>query len=590
MSPNKLYKFLFFLLLTIPQFPCSAQNRVMVDGFFADWNNLSSLNKDAQGDGNTSGLDFEELKAFNDDDYLFLSIETGLEINLQDFADLVLYIDIDNSKTTGSSINGIGADLVYKLGERSGTFYISGSPFSIRQIDIGLITAPTVTSERFEIAIKKEIAVNGITKSMANTIKLMFKDVSNNGDQIPSINGGIEYTFQDNNLAALPKYSIKKPSKSDLRIISYNVQKDGIFKAERVSMYTRILKAVNPDIIGFQEIYNNSSQQVANHIETMLPSAAGEKWHHAKANPDCHAISRYPILKSSQIPGSSGSGNGAFLIDLPNTTADILLIVAHPPCCSNNEGRQMEVDLIMQFLREAKAGKGPIPLQKDASIVILGDMNFVGDANQLETLITGDIANEATYGSDFTPDWDGNNLIDCKPPTTDIPFTFSWYSENSTFSPGRLDYILYSGSNLLLDNTYTLFTPGLDKDSLNTYKLMARDVVDASDHLPVVADFTLKNKTTTRISDFKEGINNIALYPNPTRGITDLSITTIHADLVTIELLDHNGKTIDILCEKNLPLGDHIISFNAEKYASGIYILKLRTEDLNEYLKLNILH
>ena len=138
---------------------------------------------------------------------------------------------------------------------------------------------------------------------------------------------------------------------------------DGLFESNRVPAYTRILKATQPDIIGFQEIYNHTSKEVADHIETLLPSEVGEQWYHANAAPDCHAISRFPITKSVQIAGSGGSGNGAFLIDIPDTDRDMLMVVAHPPCCGNNAGRQMEVDLIMQFVREAKAGKGPIPLQ-----------------------------------------------------------------------------------------------------------------------------------------------------------------------------------------------------------------------------------
>ena len=87
-------------------------------------------------------------------------------------------------------------------------------------------------------------------------------------------------------------------------------------------------------------------------------------------------------------------------------------------------------------------------------------MNFVGDHKQVTTLLKGDIENEAAYGSDFTPDWDGSDFVDSKSPTTGVPFSFTWYSESSAFSPGRLDYMIYSGSNMKLENTYSLFTPG----------------------------------------------------------------------------------------------------------------------------------
>ena len=72
-----------------------------------------------------------------------------------------------------------------------------------------------------------------------------------------------------------------------------------------------------------------------------------------------------------------------------------------------------------------------------------------------------------------------------------MPFSYTWYNEGSNFSPGRLDYIIYSGSNLLLQNSYSLFTPSLPLDSLIAFNLLADDAVVASDHLPIIADFEL---------------------------------------------------------------------------------------------------
>jgi len=578
---STLKQFLIFSLI-LGSFYANAQSRILVDGTFDDWSEKPVLDTDASGDGGTSGIDFGKVQAFNDREYVFFYVEVGSTINLQDFNDVTIYLDTDDNTSTGSSVNGIGADLIYAFGDRSGS-YRGGS---VRHADIGMITAPTITSDRFEIAIKRTFTANGSNVSMGNIIKVVFRDNSTNGDIAPSTSGGAIYTMTEAQQLPLPSYSFDKPANSDLRVLSYNVERDGFFEENREASYTRILQAIQPDIIGFQEIYDNSSEQIAARVETMLPSTLGEQWYYAGEEPDCHAISRYPITKSSPIAGVSGSGNAAFLIDLPDTDKDMLLVVAHPPCCSNNNGRQQEVDLIMQFVREAKEGNGPIPLEEDAPIMIVGDMNFVGDGAQLETLLTGDISNETAYGADFTPDWDGIDLIDSRPYATGVPFNYSWYSESSAFSPGRLDYIIYSGSNLTLDNTYTLYTPGMTILDLTEYGLQVGDVLTASDHLPLVADFTFKNKATNSIAQPKTNAIDLHVYPNPAFGKSIITFTNPAASEVSIQLMDLKGREIGVINNGYLPSGKQTISFDTESYPAGSYILKVVTSKGVSYKRL----
>lgn len=576
----------FLLLSSIISY---SQDRILVDGEFDDWIQQPVWYTDAAGDGGASGVDFGELRIYHDDDYLFLFLEVGAELNLQDLNEITLYLDTDNSPTTGFSINGIGAELVYTFGERSGLYYGAGNPMSISHPDIGLVTAPTVTSDRFEIAIKRNLTLSGIPIFQSNEMKVVVRDNTLNGDMIPASSEEIEYLFSADSLGALPAYSFQKKQDSDLRILSYNVLSDGLFDQSRVPAFTRILQAIQPDIIGFQEIYNNSPAQVATQLESMLPSAPGQQWYYARQGPDCHAISRYPILATALIPGyNQGAGNGAFLIDIPEIDEDLLLIVAHPPCCSNDAGRQTEVDLMMEFVREAKSGNGPIPLTVNAPIVIVGDMNLVGDFRQLETLLSGDIGNEAAYGPDFRPDWDGSDFLDSHPYTTGLPFSFSWYREGSSFSPGRLDYIIYSGSTLLLNNRFSLFTPSLPQDSLTAHSLLADDVLVASDHLPVVADFELANLTSHSDPLSTSGLGILSIQPNPSQGLTEISVSIDQEDLVIIQLLSIGGQEVAILHEENLAPGEHTVQLNTISIPSGIYLVNVKTSQVSETRKIVI--
>ena len=203
----------------------SAQNRILVDGEFDDWTNVTVANSDANGDAGSSGIDFKVLKFSNDENYFFIYLETGKDINLQDLNDVAVYIDIDNNAQTGANKSGIGAELTYTFGKRSGTYnFTSGGSTGIRHNDIGLITAPTVTSSAFEIAIKRSFIINGSAKSMKTDIRVVIADNAN-GDQTPGNSGGVSYTFVSETLDALPTFAIKKSNASHLRLLSYNVER-----------------------------------------------------------------------------------------------------------------------------------------------------------------------------------------------------------------------------------------------------------------------------------------------------------------------------------------------------------------------------
>ncbi len=573
--------FIIFLLFCSPLI-CRAQNQILVDGLFEEWKDLPVTYTDAEGDADLSGIDFGLLKVYNNVHYIFFLLETGTEINLQDLNDVTIYLDTDNNADTGFSINEIGAEISYNFGSRSGIFFRSSNSYEIFHQDIGLITAPTVTSNQFEIAIKRNTTLSGFQVFRNDDIKIVFKDNKTNGDIMPAPNEVIQYTFTSNSAEPLPAYSIQKLSDSDLRIVSYNVLSNGFFDSSRIPAFTRIFQAIQPDIIGFQEIYEFTSEQVANQLESILPSSNYQQWYNAKEGPDCHAISRYPILESALI-----SGNGAFLLDVPNVETEMLLIVAHPPCCANNVDRQMEVDAMMKFLREAKNGHGPIPIKSGTPIVIVGDMNLVGDHRQLETLLSGDIYDESNYGTDFNPDWDGNHLLDSHPYITNAPFSYTWYDEGSSFSPGKLDYIIYSGSNLMLQNSYSLFTPFLPEDSLHAFNLSTDDVLFASDHLPIVADFQFKNLTAINDATSNQYYSNLTVHPNPSFEMITISFSLPQADFIHLQLINQMGNALTIFPQKNSTYGAHQLKFNTSNLLSGVYYLQLTTSafiDINKII------
>jgi hypothetical protein len=484
-NTRSLHIAMLFILVS-PGFVFSQTPQIFVDGDVSDWQRYAPLYEDRLGDATADSLDFGTLWVTNDDRFLFLNIETGTELSIQSLNDLVLYLDTDNDEATGTPIQGIGAELVWRFGARSGDFTHNAQSVPVQQGQIGLVTAPTVTAAQFEIAFDRTAEpIADIPLFMSDSLRIVFQGGGTGADKLPDEGTLLSYGFNPVPLPRVFAPSLKKLDTAHLRLLSYNVLHDGLFDPARTNSFSRILNALAPDLIGFQEIYDHNAEQVAEQIETMLPSGEQAQWYSAKIEPDIIAVSRFPIVSEHLIKG----GNGGFLINLrPTHDSHLLLIVAHPPCCDNHSRRQDEIDAIMEYIREVKAGSF-IDVAPDTPIVIVGDMNLVGFAQNLSTFLTGDIINENTYGPDFAPDWDDTELTDLNPPVTERPMFFTWYQESSAFSPGRLDYIIYTDSVVKPGNNFVLFTPALSDDALTLYGLHATDATTASDHLPVVGDF-----------------------------------------------------------------------------------------------------
>lgn len=576
----------FFICMMVLSLALHAQSaRIFLDGVFSDWAAIPPLHSDPIGDPIGGDIDFQQLWAANDENYLFIRIEVGAEINLQDLNEVTLFLDTDDNPSTGISVEGIGAELEWNFGNRSGFFTANGSTYPIFHDDIGVVTVPTVTSDDFEIALRRDaVPVGQIPLFSGQDIRMVFKNQVSGGDMLPSTSGGVSYTFSNDPLSPLEPIPIAQKNSNTIRFLSYNVLNDGLFDAPRVPHITRLLQAIQPAIIGFVEIYNHTAQQTSSQVENILPSGAQQQWYASKVMPDIIAVSRYPILNTFFIEGSTpSSNNGAFLIDLrPQFDSDLLLIVAHPPAGSNNTGRQYEIDAIMAFIRDAKAG-GALTLAPNTPILVTGDLNLVGYAQQLTTLLSGQIVNAGQFGPPFIPDWDGTDFSDLLPRSVNLPMYFTWYSETSSFSPGRLDFMIYSDSVIESLQQFVLYTASLPIDTLNAYGLLAEDATSASDHLPVVGDFVVQNSLGSQTlgntipKDFQLEQN----YPNPFNPVTNFGFGISDLGFVELKIYDMVGREVKTLVKEQLGPGRYEVQWdgrdNAGKaVASGMYIYRLK--------------
>ena len=453
---------------------------VIIDGAFDDWDGVPVTHTDPSGDGGPS-MDFGRLWVADDDQFLFVRLELGSSISFNDGNLMRLYIDADMNASTGLAVGGIGAELVWRPGDRAGVFLPDGGGASgIGQHDIQFRSGPTVTTDVIEFALGRDAVPDGVNPLFLNdTIRLYIVD-EDSGDTLPDTGGSVTYTFGDSMTPNPAPRSLDRRHPGHLRVVTHNVLSNGLFDVAIEDSFQRLYTAVAPDILNLQELYNIDPIATRDRIATWL----GGTWHVA-AVADCTTVSRYPILGAWAV-----DGNLVALIDTTSATGrPTLMVNAHLPCCTNNFGRQNEADAIVAFIRDAFGAGGPVTIDPDTSVVITGDLNLVGFAQQLETLLNGDIQDEAEYGKDAFIDPDGSPCTNVISRQTEKRMGYTWRNDSSSFWPGHLDYIIYSDSNVKLRHDFIMYTPEMSPGVRDAYGLEADDST-VSDHLILCADFS----------------------------------------------------------------------------------------------------
>jgi len=575
---------IFFIVFSLYSYSQSLP--IFLDGRTDDWNIPVPTYVDTENDGNF--YDFKYFSVTNDEQFLFIKIKITPFIKLLEDNQIAIFIDGDNNSSTGFPINGIGADLRFNFGTRNGFNYHTNS--SITHSNIRFRSLPTVTDTVFEIAIGRQFIppTNGTGK-----IKILFVDFAASGDFMPDYGETFEYTFDDTPIEPLIPVDITKNDTSLLRIMNWNVYSDGFTDPNREQYYNRILQAINPDILAFNEMWNSTTVQIQNRLNSILPLQNGS-WNAVKLDGGNITASRYPILQNWLVyPGQRIT---ASLIDLPERfEKNILVINCHYKCCggaANDATRQREVDATIKFILDSKTAGGVIDLPENTPFLITGDLNLVGDRQQLITLVTGEIINTQLFGNGAPPDWDDSDLEDIISSQTDKRTAYSWRNDQSTFPPGRLDFQIFSNSVVNVEKRFILQTEIMSSARLNQYGLQQFDTKNASDHFPKVTDVSfdlptsVKNEFTSL--DFMLEQN----YPNPFNPATTIRYRIPDAGFVSLKVYDIIGREVAVLVNESKPAGTYEVEFNTQqtaenrKLTSGVYYYRLQSGGYNSIKKI----
>ena len=503
---------LIFLALGVPG--CSATDRppptpprIVIDGEFSDWPAPAPTGSPIATAGDAES--WARMWATNDEYALLVRIDLPREISLQVGNSLELCLDTDDDPTTGEPLQGFGAELCWQFGRRHGRFITDAGSLEVTHEGIGLVTAPTVTGKSFEIAIARDAqpaAGRLLFAPGTDTIAIVLHDTERDL-WLPAagggLGGGMRYVFTDSPRPPLEPIALERYSPDDIRFLSYNLN-DHLTDTTRASALRRILAAVDPDVILLEEIRSVPDRVAADYLFALMDEKPAG-WHVLKVGGERSlVVSPFPILQADWL-GESGAvllqlegegdeesgeiGATAGAARARSGSNQLLVIVLSTPCCNLQTERQEEIDGIMAYVRDAREPGGRIDVPPGTPIMMMGDANLVGLAQNRITLLTGDIVDRERYGPPFMPDWDDTPFSDLIPRHTHRPYTFTWHG--SDFPPGRLDYVIYGASELEIGNRFVLYTPEMPPKALARYGLEAEDTDVVTDHLPVVADLVI---------------------------------------------------------------------------------------------------
>jgi hypothetical protein len=562
-----------------PGFALAELTPIQINGYFDDWAALAPVLDDSADDAGP--IDFGRVWVANDQDYLYIRFETEGEVQPDEQQNMRLYLDTDMNAGTGTAFNGIGAELMWEFGWREGRFKPASTSYTVEQADIELQVGPTVSNTEFEIAISRDaIPAGGQHLFNGDNIRFILRD-TNSGDVAPN-SGSIAYTFAAGTIDT-PSLALGKDDPAHIRIATWNVQGDGLFEGGSAELaQDRMLDAMDPDVLIVNEVWDHNATDVRNKIEQHLPSGAGETWYSVMRDAGNVIVSRYPILQSWEV--NPGYRITAVLFDLGDVSSKDLLVVAnHWRCCTADEDRQNEADSVIGFLRDAKTAGGVITLPEGTPFVLGGDLNLVGWRQQLDTIITGDIQDEGTYGADDAPDWDGadfTHLLTRQPDTRD---SYTWRNDFSSYYPGILDWILYADSALDVHNHYVLETRTMTPATLAANGLQIYDTSYASDHAPRVADFTVFDPLSpVPVVPNMGAARLLPNVPNPFNPSTELRFELDMSGSVELNIYDARGHLVRSLVAGDFTAGSHGVIWDGtdragRQVASGVYQVRMVT-------------
>ena len=149
---------------------------------------------------------------------------------------------------------------------------------------------------------------------------------------------------------------------------------------------------------------------------------------------------------------------------------------------------------------------------------------------------------------------------------------------------------LVKGSYITFGNDGQHYNKAINENENAFGEEIADALYYASDHIPVYADFIIKNKTAIgRIEEAPYTFGLQQNYPNPFNPETTIKFTLQNSGYVKLTIFDQLGRHIATLINGQRNKGKHSIIFDAKELHSGTYYYKLETLKQQEVKQMTLL-
>ena len=450
-------------------------------------------------DGDTAEWPAESA-AIADEHYLYVRFSVADEqFTLQSASRSVsVWVDCDANASTGAAIKGrdqaIGADLqvLFSPGGRSGVKLLAldstGGSRELSKADYDLVFAPTYASSWYEMRLcrtpqdKSSLPATGL---LAPGRLKGFAGVLDGNGLVAAASDTFTVETEETCVGGrrLTAEDIPSPPEAGMRVVSWNIELSK--PAETPAPFARVIKALRPDVMLIQEWEKGDAAEV----DAWFEQHVGGTWHVRKA-PGTIATGGGVLIASrfEMVPGEPQTVECTFRNDRnepetkPVRVVDATLNTPMGPVqvASMHLKSRGTKDSIEDRRRMAEARAVNAAFAQRASSaaaarrIMSGDLNLVGSRPPLDIVRAG-------------IDADGSDLAPAAAMVHGDAAFYTWQDDKSPFSPGRLDWIVFSDSNLKEQAAFVLDAARLD-DSVLTKLGIERSDTAAADHLPVVLD------------------------------------------------------------------------------------------------------
>ena len=501
---------------------------IVIDGQLEDWTGIPALVEDQP--AHTPG--FSAIALTHDDDSIFIRLDLNASINYQSLGQstLTFYFDADGNLDTGSRAGPLpGAELAIELSPlikqrpgrpRQGARLLifdgqSRTPTTASAYDIGLMGAPTYSADRFEF----RLARGPLTGSKLT----LFTGKRLRGRLVHSVSPS--HILQQSKVF---QYRLSGPSPSRtvsaqqieaqlirndpevMRVISWNIADHNFL--ERFDTFSRILAALDADVLLLDEAPGDISRDsVLKLITAMGSSIEASAWNiqigqgggrqrgviasHlpfkplAEFDPLLYSPASVRFVQSQGTPSMvrdlshmGREGMPILAVSLDWAGRELLLAAMDFQCCGfdgspEDEFRRLQASAVRRALTRRIAHSGT-----PQALILGGDLNLVGSRKPLDELL-------------HSADLDGSDLLSANPLQLDQTTTAT-YGFRGSFTPGQLDFMLYSDSSLHLVRSFVFDSRDLPESLAARLKVKRDDSTLSSDHMPIVADFRFRSIKT----------------------------------------------------------------------------------------------